>query len=74
MLLDESEIAVLNDDSLVDNAFTTPQATGCGTASSALIDTAIDTQLGLPSPAGRNTAILKGRLVVATVGAVLGSE
>jgi hypothetical protein len=73
-LLDEGGIAVLAGDSLVDNAFTAPSATGCGTASSALIDTAIDTQLGLPSPAGRNTAILDNRLVLATAVAVLKSE
>jgi hypothetical protein len=44
--------------SLVDNAFAAPGASGCGGAFSSAIDAAIDAQLGLPSPAGHNTAIL----------------
>lgn len=39
---------------LVDNSFSVPAATGCG----ALMDAAIDQKLGLPSPAGENTAVI----------------
>jgi hypothetical protein len=73
-LLEGAEIAVLGGDSIVDNEFAAPAASGCGGASSALIDTAIDTQLGLPSPAGQNTAILNGRLMLATAAAVKAHE
>jgi hypothetical protein len=48
--------------SLVDNAFATPRASGCGGGSSALVDPAIDAQLGLPAPAGHNTAILNAKI------------
>jgi hypothetical protein len=55
-------IIALTGASLVDNAFAAPGASGCGGSSSALIDPAIDAQLGLPSTAGHNTAILNGKL------------
>jgi hypothetical protein len=73
-LVDEAQIAILSGGALVDNAFSVPVATGCGGASSALIDTAINTQLGLPSPAGHNTAVLDNTLAEATITPVLGSE
>jgi hypothetical protein len=59
---------------LVDNTFSVPPARGCGGSSASLIDPAIDQKLGLVSPAGRNTAILKGVLHIAEVEDVLGSE
>jgi hypothetical protein len=68
--LAEGFIVSLADDSLVDNAFSAPTATGCGGTSSTLIDTAIDTEIGLPSPSGHNTAILDGTVVLATAYAV----
>ncbi len=43
---------------LVDNAFSIPRATGCGGQLGGLIDAIIDAELGLPSPAGHNTAIV----------------
>jgi hypothetical protein len=67
---EESLIATITGDSLVDNAFSAPAATGCGGTSGALIDTAIDTAIGLPSPEGHNTAILDGHLTLATAEAV----
>jgi hypothetical protein len=73
-LLEEGQIAILGGNSLVDNAFTAPASSGCGGVSSALVDTAIDAQLGLPSPAGHNTAILDGKLIIATAEAVRGHE
>lgn len=48
----------LIDSSLVDNSFATPLATGCGGGYASLIDPLIDSKLGLPSAAGRNTATL----------------
>jgi hypothetical protein len=68
--LEESLIAFITGDSLVDNAFSAPAATGCGGTSSTLIDTAIDTEIGLPAPSGHNTAILNGTVALATAEAV----
>ncbi len=39
---------------LVDDSFSVPAASGCGS----LIDAAIDAKLGLPSPAGENTVLI----------------
>ena len=60
--------------SLVDNAFSVPVATGCGGFFSFLIDPIVDGKLGLPSVAGKNTAILSGTLKTAETSAVLASE
>jgi hypothetical protein len=59
---------------LVDNAFSVPVAKGCGGALAFFIDPEIDQTFGLESPAGHNTAILKGALHMAEVEAVLASE
>ncbi len=59
---------------LVDNAFSVPSANGCGGPLAPLVDLEIDRALGLTSPAGRNTVILKGSLHMAEVEAVLASE
>lgn len=55
---------------LVDNAFPVPAATGCGNVAlglpiitpllEALVDAAVNLKVGLPSPAGKNTAIMSG--------------
>jgi hypothetical protein len=42
----------------VDNAYAVPAATSCGAASRATVTKIINKQLGLPSPAGTNTAQL----------------
>jgi hypothetical protein len=43
---------------LVDNAWSAPVATGCGGTLAPIVDPLIDAAIGLPSPAGRNTAII----------------
>ncbi len=43
---------------LVDNSFAVPGADNCGQGG--ILDSALDLQKGLPSPAGSNTAILSG--------------
>jgi hypothetical protein len=68
----QGAIAALSDISLVDNGFAAPGASGCGGAFSSAIDAAIDAQLGLPSPAGRNTAILGANVEIA--GAIIVRE
>lgn len=60
--------------SLVDNAFAAPEATGCGGIVAFLIDPLIDSKLGLPSPAGNNTAIQKGNTYQASGETVIKSE
>jgi hypothetical protein len=59
----EGGILVIKNNSLVDNVFAVPAAKGCGgKAFESVIDPLIDAKLGLPSPSGNNTAILKGTL------------
>jgi hypothetical protein len=56
----EGGILVIKNNSLVDNSFAAPKASGCGFLS--LLDPIINGKLGLPSAAGNNTAILNGTL------------
>jgi hypothetical protein len=65
--------------SLVDNSFAAPEAQGCGEQIlfglfTGVIDSAVDSQLGIPSAAGHNTAILNGQLENALAEAVKASE
>lgn len=55
---------------LVNNSFAAPEAEGCGGLLSFLIDPAVDAEVGLPSAAGHNTAILAGTQELASVKAV----
>jgi hypothetical protein len=64
----------LFENSLVDNSFSAPAAEGCGGLFALLIDPILDAKIGLPSPAGKNTAILNGELKTATREAVLANE
>jgi hypothetical protein len=54
---DEFDYVKIANNVLVDNAFSAPEATGCGGLFSFLIDPIIDGKIGLPSAAGHNTAI-----------------
>jgi hypothetical protein len=68
------ESTLITGNSLVDNAFSAPVAEGCGGAAAFLIDPILDAKIGLPSAAGKNTAILSGTLQTAETEAVLASE
>lgn len=59
---------------LVNNSYPAPGAEGCGGSFSFLIDPILDSRLGVPSAAGKNTAILKGKLKLAVAAAVKASE
>lgn len=59
---------------LVNNSFGAPGAKGCGGIFSFLIDPFVNSIVGLPSPAGNNTAILEGKLQDAFAFAVKASE
>lgn len=70
---------VLKKNSLVNNTFAAPEAEGCGSEIlfglfTGLVDDAVDSELGLPSVSGNNTAILKGNLENAKASAVVKSE
>jgi hypothetical protein len=58
--LEEGTILHLEGDSLVDNAWSAPSASGCGGIVSFIIDPIVNASAGLPSAAGHNTAILTG--------------
>lgn len=75
----EGTIIVLKKNVLVNNSFAAPAAEGCGSQIlfglfTGLIDGAVDSQLGLPSEAGHNTAILEGQQELAIAEAVVASE
>jgi hypothetical protein len=59
---------------LVNNSYAAPGANGCGGLFSFLIDPFVNSIVGLPSPAGTNTAILEGVIKIAEPAAVRASE
>jgi hypothetical protein len=75
VVLEEGNLVDLNGGSLVDNAWSAPGAHGCGGPFlEGLLDPAVNAELGLPSAAGHNTAVLTGKLEIATAEAVRASE
>jgi hypothetical protein len=61
--------------SVVDNSFSVPTARGCGgPLLASVIDPVVNGKIGLPSPAGKNTAILSGHLEQAAAYFVILSE
>ncbi len=71
---DEFALIRLKNNTLVNNSFAASGAEGCGGIFSFLIDPAVNAELGVPSPAGTNTAILNGTLETANAKAVKASE
>jgi hypothetical protein len=62
---EEELLLQLENDELVDNAWSAPAASGCGGfLIEYLIDPIINSQIGLPSKAGVNEAVLKGQTTV----------
>jgi hypothetical protein len=64
----------ITDDTLVDNAFSAPEVTGCGGALASVLDPIIDSKLELPAAAGKNTAIQNNYIRQASAAAVISSE
>jgi hypothetical protein len=58
----EGGILVIKNNTIVDNSFAAPAATGCGGAFSSVVDPIINAKIGLPSAAGNNTAILNNTI------------
>jgi hypothetical protein len=76
---DEGQLIIVRKNSLVNNSFAAPEAEGCGSQIlfglfTGIIDSAVNSELGLPSAAGHNTAILNGQLEDASAAAVKASE
>lgn len=67
-------LSVFSGGRLVDNAFAAGGANGCGGLFSFLIDPFVESIVGVPSPAGTNTAILEGVQKVGIASAVRESE
>jgi hypothetical protein len=68
------EYTQITNTTLVDNAFSTPGASGCGGIFSFLLDPIIDAKLGLPSVAGHNTTIQNGKETLTLAEHVIASE
>jgi hypothetical protein len=66
----EGTILTVNKNSLVNNSFAAPATNGCGGIVEFLIGPLVNSQLGVPSAAGHNTAILNGTLKQAGAGIV----
>ncbi len=58
----------------MNNSFAAPGANGCGGLFSFLVDPFVNSLVGLPSPAGTNTAILEGKFQLGVPAAVKASE
>jgi hypothetical protein len=58
----KGKIVKVKGNSLVDNDFAVPGATGCGGSLSPLLDAVVDAGIGIPSPAGTNAAVMSGEL------------
>ncbi|HTZ86863.1 MAG TPA: hypothetical protein VMB05_09365 [Solirubrobacteraceae bacterium] len=67
-------LVVYKNDSLVENAFSSPAPKGCGGAQESLIVPVLNSKYGWPSAAGKNTAVLKGTSKFASAAAVKASE
>lgn len=65
---DKGRIVAFSDNTLVDNAFPVPAATGCGTSSllEPIVTGLVNLDAGLPSPAGKNLAVLNGNFYSTT--------
>jgi len=71
---EEATLVTVSGGSLVNNSFAAPGAHGCGGLFSFLIDPFVNSLIGLPSPAGTNSAVLEGKLQLADPAAVAASE
>jgi len=69
-LFEEGSVLQLKNAVLVDNTWSAPAASGCGGIISFLVNPIINGQIGLPSAAGKNVAILKNTINIAARAAV----
>jgi hypothetical protein len=71
---ENDELTSLSGNVDVASSFAVPAASGCGGSLAPLVDRAIDARVGLPSPAGRNDAILDNAAELATPTSVIDHE
>lgn len=71
---DKFEFVEITNNTLVDNSFSAPGASGCGGIFSFLLDPVVDSKLGLPAEDGYNTAIQNNRILEGGVPAIKESE
>ena len=67
-------LTTISGGSLVNNSFAAPAAKGCGGIFSFLVDPLVNSILGTPAGAGKNSAILVGKIQDAASSAVIASE
>jgi hypothetical protein len=67
---DDYNLVTLSEDTLLSDSFPVPRVTGCGGTLFALLDPAVDAELGLPVAAGHNEAIMNGTIKNANAPAV----
>lgn len=70
----EGSILAAENNSLVNDTYSAPAASGCGGIFSFLIDPIIDSRLDLPSASGKNEAVLNGKLEVVAASEVTAHE
>lgn len=68
---DQGNLVLAPRDSIVDNTFAVPGATGCGGIFSALVDPIVDLKTGIPAAAGTSSAVLDGSSDLASASAVV---
>jgi hypothetical protein len=68
--LEGAQILKSTENSLVDNGWSAPGASGCGGIFSFILDPIVNASSGLPAKAGTNTAILKGTSSIAVASSV----
>lgn len=68
--LEEGRILKINNNELVDNAWSAPAASGCGGIFSFILDPIVNASSGLPAAAGKNTAKMKNTIYEASAFAV----
>jgi len=71
---ESGSIATFSGGRLVNNSYAAPGAHGCGGLFSFLVDPLVNEIIGVPSAAGTNTAVLEGKIQVASAEAVKASE
>jgi hypothetical protein len=67
---DDYNLVTLSANTLVSDSFPAPRVMGCGGTVSAILDPALDAELGLPVAAGHSEAIMNGTIKTANAQAV----
>jgi hypothetical protein len=70
----EGGIVEITENTDVDNAFSEPEATGCGGPFASLVNPLVNSKLGLPSPAGNNTIVQNGTIEIAASQSAIENE